>query len=254
MFVQSASATLEDHPYISDPGTLIEGFENVSDWTVAGTGATAENDTSIFKEGSQSIKFDAVNGTYSTLTKTVSLNLSSGDGISIWVYIVDKTKLNSIGLRIASVTNWSKYFYYSWSVPLENGWNYFIVSKSEFTNTNSESWDNTMVRLRIILSLKTGQDATVYFDDLRFGIVGQPSEVVSDSIVLDTSSKEGTVLPEIETGVLETETPSGEKPITEMTIKELKDKIAEIQQQIIELLKQLIQLIQEQIVQLNSKK
>lgn len=46
---------------------------------------------------------------------------------------------------------------------------------------------------------------------------------------------------------LETEKPEVEKPISEMTIEELKAKIIEVQQKIVQLLTQLIQLIQQQI-------
>ena len=49
------------------------------------------------------------------------------------------------------------------------------------------------------------------------------------------------------------EKPVVEKPVTEMTIEELKAKITEIQQKIIELLQQLIQLIQSQITELQTK-
>jgi hypothetical protein len=47
--------------------------------------------------------------------------------------------------------------------------------------------------------------------------------------------------------------PTVEKPISEMTVEELKTKITEIQQKIIELLNQLIQLIQDQITELQTK-
>ena len=47
--------------------------------------------------------------------------------------------------------------------------------------------------------------------------------------------------------------PPVEKPITEMTVEELKTKITEVQQKIIELLQQLIKLIQAQITELQAK-
>ena len=49
------------------------------------------------------------------------------------------------------------------------------------------------------------------------------------------------------------EKPPVEKPITEMTVEELKTKITEVQQKIIELLQQLIKLIQAQITELQAK-
>lgn len=51
----------------------------------------------------------------------------------------------------------------------------------------------------------------------------------------------------IEETPAETETETGEKPITEMTVQELREKILDIQQQIITFLNQLIQLVQAQL-------
>ena len=54
----------------------------------------------------------------------------------------------------------------------------------------------------------------------------------------------------IKVKVASQETPVTEKPISQMSVEELKTKIAEIQQQIIQLLTQLIQLLQQQIAEL----
>jgi len=58
--------------------------------------------------------------------------------------------------------------------------------------------------------------------------------------------------PGIKIKVASQETPVIEKPISQMSVEELKTKIIEIQQKIIELLNQLIQLIQSQINQLKK--
>jgi peptidoglycan/xylan/chitin deacetylase (PgdA/CDA1 family) len=143
-------------------------------------GATAENDTSIFKFGNQSIKLNATGGNETRITKAVSLNFSSGDGISFWYYTTDKTKLSYVILDISSTTNYAKYFKRElYLLYLQNGWNYIVLSKSNFTNVGSESWDNTMVRIRFRVIPKTGEDASANFDDLRFGIVGQPKVIIT---------------------------------------------------------------------------
>jgi peptidoglycan/xylan/chitin deacetylase (PgdA/CDA1 family) len=158
---------------------LLEGFENVADWYVGGSNTTSANNTSIFKQGSQSIKLNAVNGTYSYLEKiNLSLDFSSGDNFSVWIYIEDKTKASTLGIAFTSTTNWSKYFEKYWSVT-EQGWNYYILSKSELTNNGGDSWDNKMVRMRVIMKPKTGQDTSVNFDDLRFGIESKAKVIIT---------------------------------------------------------------------------
>jgi len=165
------------HPYITNPGTLLDGFENVNDWIVNGTGATAANDMSIFKQGSQSIKLNAFEGHLAKITKDVSLDLSSGDGFSFWIYVVDATTVSSFTLMITSQTDWSKYFVVTFS-PFVNGWNYRVLSKAEFSNIGGDSW-GTMVKIRFNLIPQTGENASVYHDDLRFGIVGKPKVIIT---------------------------------------------------------------------------
>ncbi|MEM4704271.1 MAG: hypothetical protein QXJ02_04310 [Candidatus Bathyarchaeia archaeon] len=48
--------------FITDEGTLIEGFENAGEWTLSGSGATKEADTTNFKEGTQSLKLNTAAG------------------------------------------------------------------------------------------------------------------------------------------------------------------------------------------------
>jgi peptidoglycan/xylan/chitin deacetylase (PgdA/CDA1 family) len=167
------------HPFISDNGKLLDGFENVHDWSVYGSEATAENDTFFVKEGSQSIKLNCVNGTFSYLQKTINSNFSGDDVYSIWVYIPDKAEISYFGVRITSETDWSRYFKMDWSEPLENGWNHMLFCKSEFTNFGDENWDNTMVMMRVVVAPKTGQNASIYFDDFRYGIVGKPKVIIN---------------------------------------------------------------------------
>jgi peptidoglycan/xylan/chitin deacetylase (PgdA/CDA1 family) len=167
------------HPYIYNYGVLLDGFENIYDWSVCGAGTTAENDANVFKEGNQSIKLNSVNGVFSCLQKNLNLNFSSGDGFSVWVYIPDKTTISYFGLRVTSTTDWSKYLVIGWNTPLENGWNKMVFCKSEFANYGAESWDNTMAEIMVSVTSKSGQNASIYFDDLRFGIVGEPKVIIT---------------------------------------------------------------------------
>ncbi len=170
------------HPYISDPGTLLEGFENVNDWAVYGAGATAEDDTSFFKQGTQSIKVNAVNGTSSYITKTVSLDFSTGNYFSLWFYLTDITKSDYIQILMSSTTNFSKYFwkrYYTIGGCILNGWNRVGIYKSDFGNSDGDSWDNTMVRIRFQIKPVAGENLSIYFDKFDFGQEGQPKVIMT---------------------------------------------------------------------------
>lgn len=177
-----AAVVFGSHPYISDPGTLIEGFENVNDWVVYGTDATAENDASIFKFGTQSIKLNGVGGERACITKTVSLDFSAGNYFSLWFYITDKTKLDYIGIIISSTTNISTGFwrrFYSFSLQGLTGWTCVGVYKSDFKVAGGESWDNTMVRIQIKLAPNAGESVSAYIDNFSFGEEGQPKVIIT---------------------------------------------------------------------------
>jgi len=181
LFVRSASATLDNHPFISDPGTLLDGFEDVSEWTVSGTGATAENDVSTVKFGNQSIKVNTTNGNLAQITKTVNLDLSSGDSFSLWVYVGDISKIKFFNFYISSSAGWGTFFYKTFtSSILFNGWNELVFIKSQFTNsTTPDSWDNTIIRMRFTVTPEIGESVSVNFDDLRFGIEGEAKVIIT---------------------------------------------------------------------------
>lgn len=163
---------------------MLDGFENVNDWYVGGTGATAVNDTSIFKFGNQSIKLNATGGYGALLLKEhLSLDLSTGDGFPLWFYISDVTKLSRIELLITSTTNYSKYFRADSSTGclggLVTGWNSVVFLKSNFSNLYGESWNNLMARIRLRIYPTSGQNVSVNFDDLRFGVEGKPKVIIT---------------------------------------------------------------------------
>ena len=166
------------HPFVEHPGDLIDDFEDVSDWVLSGTGASAENDTTIFKYGNQSIKINATGGNVALIEKTgISLDTSTGNGFSFWIYVHDKAKLYGVALYITSENDYSKVFQKTITL-LFDGWNHVTVAKSDFYN-NDESWDNTMVRVRLGIAPRAGENASVNVDDLRFGIIAKPKIIIS---------------------------------------------------------------------------
>jgi len=173
------------HPFVTDYGTLLADFEDVSDWTVTGTGATGEDDTINFRSGSQSIKLIGVNGSSAVMTRTdLSLDLSSNDGFSLWCYVEDITKLldPKITFYLSSVSNFAKHFKMNMPIyvpDLVNGWNRLSWHKARFENFGGESWDNTITSVRFIVKPVAGEDTSVSFDNFTFDERGKAKVIMS---------------------------------------------------------------------------
>lgn len=162
-----------DNSYVTDQGTLLEGFENFDDWSTDYGPISA--DSTYKKQGKQSLKLDSVNGAVCHATKTISEDLSSVNHFLVWIYVHDELEnhlldaLHYCLFRFSSVDDWSKWVsVYFDGARFKPGWNRMIATKAKFDTVGGESWSNTMIRLRVWCKAKTGKDVTVNFDDLRY--------------------------------------------------------------------------------------
>lgn len=152
-------------------GIQLDNFENISNWTVGGIGASQMIDTVNFKEGSQGLKLIAKNGNRVITGKIINENFSNTDNFALWVYIYDVNTLLRVRLEITSTgNNWNKYFYKSKSTGYKNGWNRIVFDKRFFANVGNENWNNTMNRVRIVVYPITETDTNVTVDDLRYNV------------------------------------------------------------------------------------
>lgn len=153
---------------VENPGSLLEGFEVLGDWTIGGTGASQQVDSSYFMQGLQSLKVNATGGNGAYSTKTVNYSLASASNFVVWVYVHDLANLYNVTFYLSSTSNWSKYFIAMVSsLCLKSGWNRIILTKSQFTSSGGESWDNTMIRFRVRVNPNASVNASVSFDDFR---------------------------------------------------------------------------------------
>jgi peptidoglycan/xylan/chitin deacetylase (PgdA/CDA1 family) len=141
----------------------IDNFENSNNWT-PGEGGIIQNDTINFIDGQQSLKLTTTNGNRSIIDKTINNNFADVLQFTIWIYVYDLSTFNENSLYISSTNNFSRYFYKSIQY-LNQGWNKVVIDKNNFANYNNESWDNTMLKIRLALYPKNG-DAEVSFDGL----------------------------------------------------------------------------------------
>jgi hypothetical protein len=162
LLMKSADA----HPYVSDAGTLLEDFETIGDWSVAGTAGATQEATTNAKQGTYGLQLNAFDGGSSFSTKTISLDLSEATNFIMWVYIDDVDNLSHISVFFSSTTNWSEYFVLNiYSGNFHSGWNKVVLNKSDLVNTTSDSWSNTMVRMRFRCVASGSNDVSVIFDD-----------------------------------------------------------------------------------------
>lgn len=167
LFIPTVSFAKNSH--LNDTGTLFEGFNVLSDWTVAGTDGTISNDTVNYIEGNQSLKITSNNGNAVTASKTINENLSSTfSRCSLWLYVNNISNFYSTEIWLSSTTDYSKYFKYTFDDAVKKtGINVVCVNKDSFVNVNSEDWDNPMVRLRIKVIPLTTNSVSVSVDNLR---------------------------------------------------------------------------------------
>ncbi|MFZ3169114.1 MAG: polysaccharide deacetylase family protein, partial [Candidatus Methanoperedens sp.] len=152
-------------------GVQIDNFENLSNWTIGGTGASYQADLINFKEGNQGLKLIATNGNRAYADKAINNNFSNTNNFAIWLYIENASSFRAPVMYITSTgTAWSKYFSQQMFGSFKTGWNKLIFDKSSFSNTNGESWNNVMNRIRITIYPNTGQNTNGTFDDLRYDV------------------------------------------------------------------------------------
>jgi len=170
---------------ITNPGTLIEDFENSADWTLAGTGAALTADTTQKTSGTQSLKLSGDTGNVIYMTKTVDLDLSADGSFIIDVYSDVYDAERSFGIYFSSTTDFSKQFaaatiLLGTRLVSTGHWSHIILSKADFTNTGAESWNNTMIRLKIRTWIGGGATQPfLWLDNLRAGYQAKAVAIIS---------------------------------------------------------------------------
>lgn len=161
---------------------ILEDFETLSGWTV-GAGS-AELDSVHVKHGSNGVKLTSTNAVTAYMTKTISIDFSDKEYITLWFYVWDQSSYTTTTLiYISSTTNLSSNMGYS--IPsgfvkvFQNGWNKLVLTKSMFTASGGESWSNLMIRLRVRVASPVGGSSSVTFDSLSYGEYKKPQILIT---------------------------------------------------------------------------
>ena len=161
-------------------GELFEDFEHITDWRIDGVGASQEADTSNVMQGTQSLKLTGTDGNVAFTTKTVNIDLSDATNIIVWVYVHDKTTLNSVDFYLSPTTDWSAFFALEIQFhTLVEGWNHIVITKPQFIVVGGAAWDGPIVFLRVRVQSKVGMDTSISFDDYRHSYQARPKAIIA---------------------------------------------------------------------------
>jgi len=167
--------------FVSNRGTLIEDFEDIDNWGLGGTG-TKEVDTIYRRQGSQSIKLNAVNGGETIITKALTHDMSSMTNVVFWCYVPiweppavsPFHRMRILFSNDAGLTNFFaldlllNYGSYNWYIyDFKPGWNKIVIPKDVFDEGGSPDWANPIVRIQVKINARAGENCSVRFDDLR---------------------------------------------------------------------------------------
>jgi len=180
--------TLLPQNYILDEGTLIEGFGCAAEWEIlsAQNGSTWVDDPDVFRTGSQSLRCTAING-YLSIQKEISIKLNPRM-IGLWVYLHSEVNtISEIDLRLSSSPYVTKFYRVKTSASLGGimppshiveGWNFLTFHRDEFENYNGESWENTMIKLKLVIYAVAQKTGIISLDSLYYDFECQPARLL----------------------------------------------------------------------------
>ncbi len=168
---------------MTNPGTLYEGFQNASDWTV--TDGTLAANFDQYKIGSQSLRLTCTPGTEASMIKTVNWDMSGDWGrLLLWFYVNHdlndpSDNKDRFVLSLSNDETFTNYFQcYLYNLySTMNGWNTMTWAKGDMEAINSPSWSDPIVRVRLQCGADDAPDrmVDVSFASLYFGIQSIPA-------------------------------------------------------------------------------
>jgi PGF-pre-PGF domain-containing protein len=182
-------------------GTQIASFDDVENTTVWGVypgsmSQQVKESQTHYQEGTGGAELTVTGGKDNNLVKQdfkeiLKLDLSQGDGFSMWVYVQDVTKsFDTLHLKFITLADNTTDFttekcYICFDAKynskyLVNGWNRINLAKSDFKANGNATWADKFSNVQlIILPLNTNYTAKVYLDDLRFNSNGKPTVMIT---------------------------------------------------------------------------
>lgn len=174
--------------YDSSQGTLLEGFETLEDWTISG--GTAATETTLIKEGTNSLKLTSGDASNCIATKTINIDLSTYGTLYFWLYIPTLTGFTSIQVILSNDSGFTNYYSKTISSLVHEGWNKVMIGRDQWSTSGSPAWNVNMVRLRVRINASAGTPVC-YYDGMYYGFQSRPKCVISFDDGWSTQYTEG---------------------------------------------------------------
>lgn len=173
--------------YITNSGTFVDDFTDLSPWSVVGGAGTIEEDTENVIGDYKSMRLTvATEGGNMAIQREIDpINLAEEDGVfRFWVYLDrPKTEYESIYLFFSSSPTFSQYGQKAWVVyntsVFQQGWNQIVVRKEELSFSFGDSNNSTMIRCRIRYVMNPGFIGSLTISEFRRDLRSIPKIVIS---------------------------------------------------------------------------
>lgn len=162
----------------TNPGTTWDSMEDTTGWTAAGTGTSLSANTpgTNVKEKLGSVTMSVTGFSSSaTFSKDMgAIDFTNIKNIVFWLRMTGANNLNSLTIKLSSVSNFSKSYSYTFTNPATSysgkmhvRWQRMLAGLSAFTNNGSE--DITSLRyVQFSLDVSAGQNASITIDDFAY--------------------------------------------------------------------------------------
>ena len=171
----SRVAIPEDYTYLD--GTIHEQIDTPGNWS------SGSADTSVFKHGTQSLKFDfSGTSSFAEIIPGTSYDFSNATTVGAWVYVGDRFEISdNVRVYLSMGTNpITDYFrtLITWNMCW-GGWLFFGGDKAQFDIINSPDWSNIEIVRVYVLANNAEASGTIYIDSIVTDVITRPKLLIS---------------------------------------------------------------------------
>ncbi|MES1053532.1 polysaccharide deacetylase family protein [Bacillus thuringiensis] len=175
--------------YMKRPFKLIDDFSSGTWTVVTPSNTTIVKDTTKTLEGISSLKItvNAPAGTLCSVDRDINVSfVGASKQIMLKVWCEDPSLVEKMIVYFGnSATSWTKEFHFTLPTQVnigsqfKKGWNFFSIIPSEGTYNGGFNWNETILKLRLVVVPKTNAPASLIVDSLWYDGVGIPKILIT---------------------------------------------------------------------------
>lgn len=181
-------------PKTMAPGVILT-CDDQDDMTVTSSNTfSVTNVPGEFKEGTGAFKSVGTGSTWWSVVRdyTVDITAYSEEGIHVWLYVSDKTKITNIYFELGSTEKADEYEY-QWKIPAESllndGWNELCMEFKDASKSADGGADLSSVKRFRVYVMGSGEEVTAILDDVS-AVKIKPIEA-EPGVLLSCDTKKG---------------------------------------------------------------